>query len=117
VLGREPVLGGHRCRPGRGAHHQRVDHEGLGCGGHDPFGAAPALAFLDQLDESGLLEGPHVVVDALARHAELAGQLRRRARPGAEAFEQPAPQRRQGEEDLTRFVQQFHLGRGHRHAR
>jgi hypothetical protein len=53
-------------------------HRAAGAGAQHAFDAAAALAFLDELDESCLLQRSHVVVDPLARQVERRRELGRR---------------------------------------
>jgi hypothetical protein len=86
------------------ADHRRIDDERAG--GQHALGAAAAAPLLDELDQAGALELAQVVVDALARQAELGGETRRR-RGLAQPPQQRPAQRREGRADALGVVQQL----------
>ena len=106
VLGRIAILGAGAdgVRPAR-ADDRRVDDEGVGPGGEDPFDAAAPLPRFDEVEQADLLELAQVVIEALPGHGHFGGQLGGGGRL-AEALEQAAPDRRQGGAQAFRPVEQ-----------
>ncbi len=88
VLGGEPVPRSHP--PLRPTDHAGIDDVRRSVGSEHPLYAPAPLSLLDEFEQSGVLQHPHVVVDLLSRQTQLRGKLRGRCRFLEEAQKLPS---------------------------